>query len=368
MKIILISILALSFKTWAFPELIRYQYNNCTACHVSPSGAGLLTNYGRSLSVEVLSTWGTPNEAGFLHHKLNLEKEIPSATNEISQNLKDIILFGGDIRAVQVHRENENVKSGRFIKMQADVSVGLVTDRWAIVSNIGELEEEHWNPYSTSYYGMWKPFDELSIRIGKFTPQYGLYIMDHIAFIKSSLGFGMESARNSIESQWTGEQITANMSASKEVRDQNDESALSVQAQYFFLEKYKIAINLWDGHASSYKRNILGAWGLFGFTQNVFLISEIDQQSKTSDGSNVVSIVGYNKFGYTLLKGLDLFLVNELSKSDVSDSSTEITRTGLGVQFYPRPHFEVSGTWNKQKSMLLKQEEDYAWILLHYYL
>jgi hypothetical protein len=39
----------------AYPWMIRYEYTNCTACHVDPSGAGLLTEYGRAQQ-EVLVT------------------------------------------------------------------------------------------------------------------------------------------------------------------------------------------------------------------------------------------------------------------------------------------------------------------------
>ena len=46
----------------AFPEMIRLGYVNCTSCHVSPNGGGLLTDYGRSISSEALSTWAKPKE------------------------------------------------------------------------------------------------------------------------------------------------------------------------------------------------------------------------------------------------------------------------------------------------------------------
>ncbi len=52
---------------WAFPDMIRHNYSNCTICHVSPTGGGLLTPYGRALSVEVLSSWGGETEGSVLH-------------------------------------------------------------------------------------------------------------------------------------------------------------------------------------------------------------------------------------------------------------------------------------------------------------
>ena len=40
----------------AYPWMIRHEYNNCIACHVDPSGGGLLTPYGRGQSQVLLST------------------------------------------------------------------------------------------------------------------------------------------------------------------------------------------------------------------------------------------------------------------------------------------------------------------------
>ncbi len=345
-------------QAWAFPELIRFQYNNCTACHVAPSGGGTLTSYGRSLSSEVLSTWGSEKEAGFLHGILDREA------------LEKWILPGGDIRAVQVHREDENSKSGRFIKMQADVSAAVVDDRWAVAATVGDLDVDTWNSYSTSYYGMLKPYDELSIRAGRFTPQYGLYIRDHIAFIRSFLGFGLDANRDVEEVQWTGLVWTTSLSYSKQFNIVYPESAYSFQSQYFFADSYKIALNYWKGRSELMERDVLGFWSLFGFTQKVFWLNEVDWQNKKVGDLITRSFVTYQKLGYTLVKGLDLLLLGEFQKGDLSDASTEINRYGLGFQFYPRPHFELSGAWTKQKTLALTtgREADYAWLLLHYYL
>ena len=59
----------------AFPDMIRHGYTNCTACHVSPSGGGVLNAYGRSLSKELISTWSGKNEEGLLHF-INTESKI----------------------------------------------------------------------------------------------------------------------------------------------------------------------------------------------------------------------------------------------------------------------------------------------------
>ena len=98
-------------KADAFPELIRHGYVNCSACHVSPAGGGVLTPYGRGLSNEIVSRWGTEKETLPLHGLVPLEK------------VQDCLFLGGDLRGVQTQYENNLVKDGQWIPMQAQAEV-----------------------------------------------------------------------------------------------------------------------------------------------------------------------------------------------------------------------------------------------------
>lgn len=349
-------ILTLSSVGSAFPELTRFGYNSCTACHVSPSGGGLLTSYGRSLSSEVLSTWGTEKDAGLFWRTVEREA------------LEKYFLVGGDLRGVQVHRENANVKDGRFIKMQADLEFGFNAEHWGGAIAIGELEKEAWQPNARTYYGFWRPRDELTIRGGRFLPNYGLRLPDHIAFTRSFLGFGLDGIRDDAEVQWSGGTWTFNLTHSKQFNVKNPEVATSAQAQVFFYDRFKLAANLWSGASDSMSRFISGVWGILGITQRLYLLTEFDHQSQTSAGQTVRGFVSFNRLGYTIIKGLDVFAQSEHLHTDLSKDQTVTNRNGLGLQFYPAPHFEVSGIWTKQRTSVTDSlEEDYAWLLMHYY-
>lgn len=356
MTLALILLLLTSSQAFAFPELTRFGYNNCTACHVSPSGGGILTAYGRSLSAEVLSTFGNEKTAGVFWGAVDRDK------------VEEWLLLGGDLRAVQVHREDSQRKVGKFIKMQADVQAAWVRDKYGAVMTIGEWEDPAWRPYATSFYGFWRPRDEFTLRGGRFMPAYGLHIVDHIAYARSFLGFGLGGTRDSLEAQWTGETVTVNLTHSKQYETNNPEVADSIQGQYFFWERFKVAANYWSGRATAFKRSIAGVWGVLGFTKRFYLNTEADWQEQNNSGSVTRSFVSYNKLGYTLFKGFDLLFLSEHLHSDLKQHGTIINRHGPGVQFYPLTHFEIAGAWTKQKSEALNaREEDYAWLLLHYY-
>src|SRR5580693_4803222 len=45
----------------AYPWMIRHEYQGCVPCHSDPSGAGMLTEYGRAMGENVLrSRYGSP--------------------------------------------------------------------------------------------------------------------------------------------------------------------------------------------------------------------------------------------------------------------------------------------------------------------
>jgi hypothetical protein len=45
-----------SLPAWAHPSMVRHNYGSCASCHVDPSGAGQLTQYGRA-QADVLVRW-----------------------------------------------------------------------------------------------------------------------------------------------------------------------------------------------------------------------------------------------------------------------------------------------------------------------
>jgi hypothetical protein len=125
--VLLITLLTLS-KAEAFPELIRHGYVNCVSCHISPSGGGLINDYGRSFSREGLSTFSRPGEEGVLHGLIGREQ------------LPKWLTVGGDARGAQVHHENEFVREGRFYTMQADLEAAAKVKNLTIALSAGRFQ------------------------------------------------------------------------------------------------------------------------------------------------------------------------------------------------------------------------------------
>lgn len=350
----------------AYPEFTRFHYNTCMACHIAPSGGGLITSYGRSLSYEVASRWGNEKQSQFLHGVFEKDPQ-----PELTGNSE--FLFGGEFRFLQVHKNDQVIREGYFFPMQMDFSAAYVNPSYTLFARIGELDpdEKSWKAEFREYYVLGRVGEEYTLRAGKFTPQYGINIPDHIYFIKSLTDLGMESQRRSIEGQFNGENWIFNLTLSQQSKDaesgREKESTISSQVQYYFQDSFKVAGNIWSGQFNNGQKTMVGAWGVLPFLEQVYLVSEVDAITIEVFGAKTNSLVRYNKLAYNPIKGLDLFIHDESMSPDTAHSEQQVDRQGIGFQFFPIPHFDLTGIFTIQKQSSQKDTE-YAWIMLHYYL
>lgn len=354
----------LSFKIFAFPEMIRHGYTNCTACHVSPSGGGVMTAYGKSLSKEVLSTWGAKNEENFLHGLIDTEA------------VNDWLVLGGDIRAVQVHQENDLVRRGKFIKMQAGVELGINRPDWAVVAFVGEYDRQQleWLSNAPRYYALYRATDELTLRAGRFIPQFGINNSDHIFSTRSPLGLGYGTEKDTAEIAWLGENwnFVGSYYKTPDLKSSLNESGFAGVISRILSNKNKISIQYLSEKNDLAKRTITGISGLFGWTENLYSMIEYDRQSTEITNSPATKVDGHyfnHKTGYEFFKGFHGLILNDYLQADVDTGATKNYKFGPGVQWFPRPHFDFQLFWTRQQSSQnVVSDGDYAWFVMHYYL
>lgn len=355
-RIWLISSLFFATPALAFPEMIRHGYVQCTACHFSPSGGAALTPYGRQLSGELMSTWSRPGEGLILH----------GAVGEAGMNKG--IHFGGDIRSVQVHRENWREKMGRYFLMQAQVEALYQTSRFLVSLTIGEVERPmdpvfRGNLNAPRYYVLAQATDEIAIRAGRFHPQFGLRLPDHTLFTKNLLGFTPGLQRDSLEASYLGESWTGYLAFSETIAAtalSQKEKAASVTLAYSPNSRMKVGVQHWHGQRTAQTRQINGLFANLGWSHRFFSLFEMNWQRVDS----VRTEVGMLRTGYEWTKGVIPY--GQYQYSRISSVSGHTDAFSLGFQFLPRPHFEVNGQWTRVQAPT--ENSDQAYLLLHYYL
>lgn len=376
MKLVFILSLLVSSSLWAFPEMIKHGYVNCTACHVSPSGGGVLNPYGRNLSAELISTWSNKGEEGILHGKVD------------TSSVDEWLAIGGDYRGVQVHTDytqkstGVNKVDGRWINMQIGFELGIIQPKWAVVGFFGQYnftEPSHMNEvltYMNRYYGLYKPTDELTLKVGRFQPNFGINLPDHNLSTRSRLGIGTFSARGGIEDKntaevfWLGDEYNFSV-AGYRIRDEftslNDKG-FTYTGSKIFAERLKIGIQGLREKNDTNEKRIFGLTGHLGWNEKWSTLTEYDRISNKPDvGSETKGVAFIQRTGYEAFKGFQVLVLNDYYQSNVENGSTKLYRYGPGVIWYPRPHFDFQFFATKEHRSALEEPGTYAWLMTHYY-
>jgi hypothetical protein len=355
----------------AFPEMVRHGYINCTTCHVSPSGGGLLTPYGRSMSKEILSRWGYEGEENVLHGGIKSD----SVTNWVNGSRDVGFNVGGDVRYLQTLKRTPFLEEGKFIPMQRDLEGAFKVKDFTLVSTLGVVDRNGENHISSRrFYGLYQVAESVSLRVGRFIPIYGLMIPDHNTSTRKGLGFDQGRERygveiNYIQDRWSGTLTYSQTPESQFVVAQR-EKGVSAQLNYAFADKYKVGMSYWQGKFDTKERKILGLHAIWGFTPEIYALSEVSyQKSRTNLGIEQEGIFYYQKLGYEFTRGLHAIAQVDGSQSDFQMEMSKSFTYGAGLMFFPRPHFDIQGLWSRMKIKAIGNDEfDFAYLMLHYYL
>ena len=379
MKLVFAFTVLVAQSLLAFPEMIKHGYVNCTACHISPSGGGVLNQYGHNLSAELISTWSYKAEEGILHGVVDTSK------------VDEWLAIGGDYRGVQAHTEYKtksngvNKVDGRWINMQIGIELGIIQPKWSVVAFIGEYKFEdpsHTNQVEANvsrYYGLYKPTDELTFKAGRFQPNFGINLSDHNLSTRTRLGMGMLSYRsgeisiedkNTVEVFWLGEEYNFTLSGyriRKELTDEHDKG-FAYTGSKVFAEKYKVGIQGLREKNDSQEKQIFGLTGHLGWNEKWSTLTEYDRiNTKPDAGADTTGVAFIHRTGYEVFKGFQVLVLNDYYQSNINNGSTKTYRIGPGVIWHPRPHFDFQFFTTKEHRSALQEPGTYAWLMTHYY-
>lgn len=150
----------------AYPQYQLAGDTTCTGCHVSPAGGRLLTENGLAVAQSI--AWHD-NDPGFLHSIL----PTPSW-----------LQLGGDGRLAAGMVDPGAVHTAAY-PMQADLYVS-VSGHGVTLFLEGGLREASTPVWSREHYLMWQQrpgeSEGLYVRVGRFSPVYGLRLAEHVAY------------------------------------------------------------------------------------------------------------------------------------------------------------------------------------------
>jgi len=358
-------LLFLPIIAFSYVENVSKGYANCMACHISPSGGGILSDYGRSLSRE-LSTFKAYE--GFEDPFFGLTKN--------TENLK----WGGHIRQIQVVAENDQARIGRNFTMQNNVEFAYKYHQAFLVGTIGTQEgpdsiDNKGEYLSEVHYVLLESSESSRVRIGKFKQLFGINDANHTRINKAQLGFGSNSESYNIEYTQFTDWGELNLSQSLGNFFDDDEYNSSEKNLALNLTHYgdgdaRHSISLLSGKNSTTKRNLYGISSVFNFWDKGVGRSEIDYQESANLESSrwTRGIYGSHLYGYYIYNGVLPYLIIEHAHADLDDDQSMTQSSGTGLQWFVISHLELQFEYqNRVRSTDYSNDEDRFFAMAHIY-
>jgi len=343
----------------AFPENIRLGYAGCGSCHISPSGGGVLNNYGRAAPAEFMTSFAYKDEGRFLH-------------NAIKKSF-DAVDVGGDVRYIKVEYQPKGGEPfKRAFLMQADFELALhLSPELTVVALYGKYGEEEVREFRRHYI-LWSPSEMFSFRYGRFYPAYGILGADHTLAVRKHLGFGQGQETYNAEASLHGEKgevfLTGILGKEASVRLTNDqgyqvsseEKGVAARAAYFWSDRAQVggsAMLLQNENGSSTR--VVGLFLAAAANEKLYAMAQYDIKTALASeyADPVVTSAGYYKLGWQIFRGIHLYGQAENTKSVTANNVS----SGGGAQWFPRPHIELLGQY------MSSETSKTTYLMAHYY-
>ena len=160
-------ILLCSLSVVAVPRYSIMYGQACVLCHVDPSGGGARSLYGAQFFAYTdLATHGLPMEE----------------LGKVQPMLNDQIQIGFDARTMIYNIDQAD--SNAIMQMQGDLYLNFqLSSQWNFY-----LAKGLYSGFEIFGLGHILPYNGY-MKVGKFTPPYGLRLADHKALVRTQLGF-----------------------------------------------------------------------------------------------------------------------------------------------------------------------------------
>lgn len=336
-----LSALASSATVLAEPIFISRQYSRCVNCHYSPTGGGLLTPYGRSLSRQELSTMGrsgSSQQAG---------KEEAFLYGALGSALGPVQL-GINVRPAHLNFNFDGTSSSHDLFMNADLLAAYRVKNWTFYAEIGR--QPHSDGAKIDSYEYWvshRPEKGIGFRVGRFLPAYGVKLADHTAFTRAGLGFDSYDQLYALELSRTSDrdllQLTVGPGRADSIIDDDGRRAFTATGRYQLDLNPRTALVVSGAYRNeSEVEPRTGGGGLaFGISPipRLAVWTEGDLRfQKGTDGPPAYTFL--NETSFEVYRGIWVAISPQL-RTDYGSTSGGVWRLAFSANLLPRTHWNI---------------------------
>ena len=358
----------------AEPMFLSKQYNRCTSCHYSPTGGGLLTPYGRSLSKQELSTMGpgyptVPPPAKGRGEESFLWGALGDALGPVS--------VGIDVRPSHLSLDlGGPTSSSKDLLMTGDLLAAWRTHGFTVYGEVGRkpaIGEDAAGIYSYEHWVGYESPRGLGFRVGRFLPAYGIRLADHTAFTRSGLGFDKYDQDYALEVSHGGERHLLQVSVGPGRADaivHGDPHAFTATGRFQWDLGPRTALVFSGLYRDKTTLDpASGASGIaFGIapTRRLSIWTQADAQFREGS-SGAPAYVVLNETAFEVFRGLWLKFSPQLL-TEYGDTSAGVVRMALEADLLPRTHWNLGVSYYHDKVRGIDFTYETLLVQLHLYL
>jgi len=354
-------------RATAEPVFLSRQYTRCTNCHFSPTGGGLLTPYGRSLSREELSTFGASRASG------SPGREQEFLFGAAGDALRPVSV-GIDLRPSHLDVDSPGYSSTRDFLMNADLTAAMQRGAWTFYAQVGRQPRgedarvasfEHWVSFKTER--------GLGVRAGRFIPAYGVKVADHTAFSRASLDLDNDEQVYGLELSFTGSRHLVQVSAGPGYADAVDDEgrrAFTATGRWQFDLRPRVVLvasGLYRDASDLDPRS--GATGLalsIAPTSRLTLWTQADARFREgTSGQPAYTLLADAAF--EVYRGVWVKFSPQL-RTAFGHASAGVVRLNFGLNLLPRTHWNVVLSYYHDRDRQADRSTKALLLQLHLYL
>jgi len=361
LAVVFFAALAAPSQAAAFPWMVKHEYAGCAQCHSDPSGAGVLTAYGRAQAeITVRTPWGKRGdewEPGFASKAFFGIVDLPQELD-----------IGFSSRSAQMIVEPEEGEGDeRFLQMQTDIRAHYRLGKARVYASLAPSkadrtdferitkndEEDGVNLISREHWAGWAVNDQLLVRGGRMVLPFGVRQNEHYLWVREATRTDLDStSQHGLSVAYSGEKlrtdvmaIAGNYTVSP---DRYRERGYSGMVEWAFTPRYIVGASSLVAHSEAgigigkpFTRMAHGAFARVSPHPMVAILAEADFLSNQVDEDDAVT--GYATMlqaDVEPIQGVHLVLTGETFRPD-SDGADPLLGGWASIVWYFAPHVDV---------------------------
>lgn len=384
-RIILLSIIFSSLSSlfgtstvFAYPDFISYGYRSCVTCHFNGDGGGALNDYGRAVWASEITS------KSIFHRKTSDEKMGENSGFMGPKQLPWWIRPGVKYRGLYMVSDPGSEKTvERWIDMQREFNSAFFFDKDQKLMFYGSYgyrpiperykslpgkKPEEW--ISREHYVRWQFRENLYLYAGSMDKVFGIKNVDHTSYGRTKTRTTMDDQTHAVKAQYMndkydlfGQVFVGNLAQDEKLR----EKGFSVKMDRSYSDKTAWGLSYMQTKNDYIEKQMVSAEIRMGLRNqgNGFMGEVGFIQDKQKNAKAVTSYYSLFQNTVKLVRGYHMLASFENYKPDVSTSSSESYRYGVGLLAFPWTRTELRLQVLNYRTLIPGQANPDTWVMFN---